>query len=822
MKLQREYALSILHDIYVSPTIRLAWASKELRHTGMAINHSASKLTLLKYTLFASCSAFGIIIPSQGHAQLSIMGVLDTRAPFTAPPVQKEKNIPTATPQITTPHLPISRSTAPSAHRETTPHVNNESNNENSSLSADELDFSKDLGVITARGNVEIIYNDRILVADTVSYNQNKDMVSASGNVQLIEPDGNVLFSEFMEISSDLKKGIAQGMVLSLADNSLIRAQSGKKDGRFTIVEDAEYSVCQKCADDPERPLAWKLSAKEVKHDAELQRVEYSDVFFELFDVPVLYTPIFWHADPSKKRETGFLFPGYGSRGDIGSYINTPFFWNISQSKNLAIDPTWYFDDNQPYLDLKYQQNLRNGEMRLGGSVTYIPEGGAGQSQNNSGDEIRGHIDSEGLFDINNTWRWGFDINYASDDTYIRRYSIDDNTENAQLISQLYTEGFRKRNYTTLNLSTYQEQRDIKTETLQDSKIEYLFSHVGQPSRSGAYWKTDATLMHISHRNDVRSSRLAADTSWVVPYTSDTGDLITLEANIITAGYFTSESNAASSSTIDGGTDAQIVPSLSLEWRKPLSRSHMDGRVNEVLEPMFKIKAAPNVGQRDFQNEDSQDFEFDDTNLFKTKRFTGLDRIDGGHRIDYGFNWGVFGNDGGYSILSIGQSYRLRDDTTYSSNSGHEDNLSDIVGRIDVSPSNFINVLYRYRLDKDELTLNRSETTLAVGPASTRFNLSHLYIESTGNDSQYGTREEISTSLNNQWAKNWSSRVYSTYRINDPEGNVNYGGQITYEDECTALYFDFKRNFSEDRDLTPSDTISLRFELKSLGDFGVF
>lgn len=780
----------------------------------MAFKQTASKRQFVTYTLFATCSALAVLAPSQVHAQLSIMGVLDTRAPFT--PVQKKNSPVLASPELQQKSKP--KKQLPTNSNEVAP----SSNSDNSSISADELGYSKNLGVLTARGNVEIIYKERILVADTVSYNQNKDVVTASGNVQLIEPDGNVLLSEYMEISSDLKHGIARQMVLSLADNSLIRAKEGEKDGRFTVIKDAEYSACKKCEDNPERPLLWKLSAKEVKHDSKLQRVEYSDVFFEVLDVPILYTPIFWHADPSKKRETGFLFPSYGSQGKLGSYVNTPFFWNINPSKDLTINPTLYFGDNQPLLELAYRQALRNGDLRLSGSATYIKEGGPGQSSGNTGDEIRGHIDSEGQFDINNTWRWGFEINAATDDTYTRRYGFNDNAENAQLISQLYTEGFRKRNYTTLNLSTYQEQRDIKSETLQDSKLEYLFSHMSQPSKSGSYWKMDGTMMHISHRNDVRTSRLAADTSWVVPYTSNTGDLITLEANLISAGYYTSESNAASSTSIKSGSDAQFVPSLSLEWRKPVSRTHMDGKVNEVLEPMFKVKAAPNVGQRDFLNEDSQDFEFDDTSIFKTKRFTGLDRIDGGHRIDYGLNWGAYGNEGGYSLFTIAQSYRLREDKTYSSNSGHEDKLSDIVGRIDVAPTNFLNVLYRYRLDKDELTLNRSETSLTVGPSSSRINISHLYVEGAGGGSQYATREEISTSIENQWSKNWASNAYSTYRMNSPEGNVNYGARVTYENDCSAVYLDFQRSFAEDRDLTPDDTFSLRFELKNLGDFGVF
>jgi len=782
----------------------------------MADFKTASKINHVRNFMFATCSAIAILAPQDSSAQLSIMGVLDTRpsfspnsSPASSPPVLRSQKTPSSRPA--SPHYG-------SKKPEPAKNVQIEQPNNTapqSAISADDLSFDKDLGVITARGNVEIIHGENILIADTVSYSQNKNLVTASGNVQLVQDDGTVLLSEYLDISSDLKHGIAQQLSMSLANRTRIKAKSGKKQGRFTVVKDAEYAVCAQCEDDPERPLTWKITAKEVKHDAEQKRVEYSDVFFEVYDIPVLYTPFFSHPDPTRKRETGFLFPSYGSRGSIGSFVNTPFFWNISPSKDLTLSPTWYYNENQPHLSMEYRQHATNGELRLGGSATYIKSGGEGQSDGNQSDEFRGHIDSEGQFDIDRTWRWGFEVNHASDDTYIRRYGIEDKTENAHLMSKGYVEGFRKRNYMGFNLSGYQEQRDINTENLQDTKAEYLFSHTGRPSAAGAYFAMDGSLIHIAHRNNTHSTRIAADSSWIVPHTSPTGDLITLDANLVMAGYYNNESSLNADAS--EGSHGQVIPSLSLEWRKPLSRSHLQGRVNEILEPKVKIKTAPNTGKRDFRNQDSQDFEFDDTNLFKTNRFTGLDRVDGGHRIDYGVNWGFYGQNGGYSELFVGQSYRLRDDDTYDSNSGHEDNVSDIVGRINTSPSNYLSLLYRYRLDKEDLSLNRSETSLSAGPASTRFSLSHLFVEGSGEDSEYATREEISTSLKNQWQKNWYSEIYSKYRMNDPEGNVNYGGEIKYEDECTAVRLTFKRNFSEDRDIEPSDSIALIFELKTLG-----
>ena len=766
-------------------------------------------------TLFATCTALATLTPSFGHAQLSIMGALDSRPRFAPSPIPKpvvnntlkaKQNI-TSSPQI---YQPV---------YQTKPQPTGLGSA--SGFSAEEIGFHKDLGVITARGNVEIIHGERVLIADTISYNQNKDVVSASGNVQIIEADGNVTFAEYIEISSDLKTGVIKKLLLTLADNSSITAAGAtRKDGRFTIAKDADYSPCQKCNENPDRPVAWKLNAKEVQHDSEQRRLEYSDVFFEVYDVPVFYFPYFTHPDPTRKRETGLLTPSFGSRGTLDGFVDAPVFINISPDKDMTLTPTWYYDLNQLHMAGEYRQHFTNGEINLAGTLTYA-DGGEGSTDTNK-EEFRGHIDSDGQFNIDNTWRWGFDLNHATDDTYIRRYGVEDESDNGHLISNLYVEGFRSRSYMNTNLSTYQEHRATNSDDLQDGKLEYLYSHKSQPSSTGAYWRIDGGAHGINRKNDTRTTRLAADTSWILPYTSPTGDLITLDANLITAGYYTSDYNSTGLSSEYSGSQGRAVPTLSFEWRKPVSRTQMNGKANEIFEPIVKIKAAPNVGQNyKIPNEDSQEFEFDDSNLFKTNRYTGIDKIDGGQRVDFGFNWGIYGQDGGYSQMFIGQSYRLRDDATYAAYSGHEDKISDIVGRVKVSPSSFLDVLYRYRLDKNNMELNRSETELSVGPKSTRFSLSHLFIEGSATDSEYGTREEIYGKLTNQVTKNWYSEVDGRYRMNDPEGSVSYGGELGYQDECTKLYFDFRRNFSEDRDIKPSDTFTIRLELKNLGGVGL-
>src|SRR3546814_4226280 len=50
-------------------------------------------------------------------------------------------------------------------------------------------------------------------------------------------------------------------------------------------------------------------------------------------------------------------------------------------------------------------------------------------------------IDAEGRFDLDDTWRWGFEANRTTDDTYLRAYDFDDSRT---LESEAFLEGLKR------------------------------------------------------------------------------------------------------------------------------------------------------------------------------------------------------------------------------------------------------------------------------------------------------------------------------------------------------------------------------------------
>src|SRR5207248_6698677 len=111
---------------------------------------------------------------------------------------------------------------------------------------------------------------------------------------------------------------------------------------------------------------------------------------------------------------------------------------------------------------------------------------------------------------------------------------------------------------------------------------------------------------------------------------------------------------------------------------------------SQTVEPVVMAVASPKGGNpQTIPNEDSLAFDFSDNDLFVPNRFSGLDRVDGGERVDYGLRAAIYGDGGGSSRFLIGQSYRLQNNGGFTAGSGLENKVSDIVGRVSVSPSSY-------------------------------------------------------------------------------------------------------------------------------------
>jgi LPS-assembly protein len=157
-----------------------------------------------------------------------------------------------------------------------------------------------------------------------------------------LEPTGEVLFAEFMELSGDLRDGVIADLRAILQDGSLVAASGGRRTGGNLLnMQNAVYSPCKLCEEDPSRAPLWQIKAVRIVHDKKRQTIEYKDAWLEIAGVPVMYTPYISHPDPSVKKKSGFLTPSFGTSTLNGASFTAPYYYNISSNSDATLTPNF-------------------------------------------------------------------------------------------------------------------------------------------------------------------------------------------------------------------------------------------------------------------------------------------------------------------------------------------------------------------------------------------------------------------------------------------------------------------------------------------------
>ncbi|MGO8869407.1 MAG: LPS-assembly protein LptD, partial [Alphaproteobacteria bacterium] len=230
-------------------------------------------------------------------------------------------------------------------------------------LSADRVSYDDQLGLIVASGHVEISQGERVLLADRVTYNQHTDVVTASGNVSILEPNGEVIFANYFELTQGLKEGVALNFRLLMTDKSRFAAAGARREGGvLTEMVNGVFSPCNLCKDNPEQPPLWQIKAARIIHYEDTHDIVDEDAIMELWGIPVAYTPYFSYPDPTVKRRTGFLPATYGDDTYLGYLVKLPYFWAIDDDKDLTIDPVLMTKTN-PVLNGEYRERWGNAQV---------------------------------------------------------------------------------------------------------------------------------------------------------------------------------------------------------------------------------------------------------------------------------------------------------------------------------------------------------------------------------------------------------------------------------------------------------------------------
>jgi len=680
-------------------------------------------------------------------------------------------------------------------------------------FSADELQNDEELGLVVARGHVEISQGQRILLADTVTYNQRTDTVTAAGHVSLLEPTGEILFAEFIELTNRFQDGFMQDIRALLSDRSRLAGNTARRTGGNRLeLRRGVYSPCDLCREDPTRPPIWQLRAEQIVHDKLQHIIEYRDATLEVGGIPILYTPYLSHPDPSIKRQSGLLPPTIGNSTNLGGHATIPYFWAIGPDRDATISPIFTTDAGQVAAG-EYRQRFSNGEFKGSGSINYDPTGNAAP-----GTLVRGHAFGTGAFALDENWRSGFQLQRSTDQTYLRRFHFG-GTENF-LTSRAYGERFDQRSFLGINSYAFQTLRQGTNDHTQPIVMpEVNYNWLGEPDSYGGRLNFDANLLDLNRLQGTGSHRLSLGTGWTLPFTDPTGGAYTLSTTIRGDTYYATDLQVMPNDPSRDAFAGRVFPQVALQWRHPFVRRGTN--FSQTIEPIVMAVAGPKgENPATIPNEDSLAFDFDDTDLFVPNRFAGIDRVDGGERVDYGVNASIYGDQGGSSQFLVGQSYRLQNNSNFTAGSGLADKQSDVVGRIIVSPNSYFDMVYRFRLDKNDLRPQRHEVGFSGGPEKLRLSLNYIKLPADLITSDPTPREQISVGVTAGISRYWTVSASTTQSLTSQLGvsSISSGLVAIYRDECLAFITSLTQSGTSDRDVKPGASLLFTLVLKNLGD----
>jgi LPS-assembly protein len=750
-------------------------------------------------------------------------------------------------------------------------------------LEADTLVYDNDANTVTAVGGVQIDYGGNRLVAQRVTYDRKTSRLIASGNVEIVDSSGTRIFSDEIDITDDFADGFVNALRVETVDKTYFAAESAeRKGGRLTTFNNGVYTACEPCEEKPDQAPIWRIKARKIIWDGKAKTVRFENSRFEFFGFPLAFLPSFEIADPTVKRKSGFLFPGIKYKSELGAGVSIPYYFALSPTYDLTLTGTGY--TKQGFLgEAEWRQRFNNGEysLKIAGIHQNDPDefidenGRRNVDSGRKGDpnKFRGMFGTQGRFDINPRWAFGWDVLVQTDKNFSRTYEIEKYNDYVHT-SEIYLTGLHDRNYFDLRGMYFQVQEDAFDSNSGSAaekqpwvlpSFDYSYTpddpiaggelNIDVNSRSVRRSKLDVITATDPGAPDDRSplvrgiegnsTRLTAEAEWKRSYITDGGLVVTplLAFEADTTYVSQSDRSIEAINNMAGDSDIGVAADIRSAYYRAMATAGLELRwpvlfsttsATHVLEPMAQVFARPDARYEEtlgIPNEDAQSFVFDASSLFERDKFSGYDRIEGGSRANIGLRYaGSFGNGWATNAL-FGQSFHLAGDNPFAAPdlvnvgaySGLDTDTSDYVGLAGFTAPNGLSASVAARFDEQTFEIRRAETKVGYFSAPLSLTAQYAFIQAQPLYGFSEDRREVTLAASTRVHENWRAFGSGTY---DLEAGVLVRNAVgfAYDDECFSytMTWSTKRDNDQNVSLREDDEHSIGFNIsfRTLGDFG--
>ncbi|WP_086773817.1 LPS assembly protein LptD [Vibrio coralliirubri] len=649
-------------------------------------------------------------------------------------------------------------------------------------------------------GDVVVTQGNKTILADNVTLHQQENIVVAEGNVNF--SDGQI-----KSISDRATNNLTTDeMTLENTDYEFL-CEPGRGDAVYIAktgkavyeIEDGSITSC------PIGDNAWRLRASSISVDQDEEQATFYNPRFEIQSVPVFYLP-YLTVPVGDTRKTGFLYPTVSYGSSDGFEAEIPVYWNLAP--NYDLETTFkYMQERGTQLNSKFRYLSDFGSGSI--ESEYLPDD---KKYSEKGDRWGAQLQHSGIFQ--QSWLFEVDYSKVSDIDYFTDLSSGiGNREDGQLLqegratyrSQNWDASVLVRDFqvlTTSNNLPYRLMPQLEYNYYAPEVMEYLdfdmISHVSLFD-TDASGKPSATRVHV-------------EPGITIPV-GNTWGTWTTEARLL-GTYYQQDLDGVDTgvgSDYEGLEESvsRVIPEFRSHAGIVLERdTTIVGNYTQTLEPQVQYLYVPEEDQSDIGLYDTTLLQTDYYGLFRSRKYSGVDRIASANQISYGASSRFFDDEYKERLnISFGQIFYIDKDTKQTLDNDDSDkktNYSSWAIEMDFNYDDYLFYHGGVQYDIDSTAMQLANSTLEYRFAGGYIQTNYRYVteeyinETVDFDVSSITRDGISQAGllgAYQISPKWNTSAQYFYDLTTQE-DLEWLARLNYKSDCWYIGFTYSNRLT--------------------------
>ncbi len=568
-------------------------------------------------------------------------------------------------------------------------------------------------------------------------------------------------------------------------------------EGDLTIVNKGVFTSCKKTDKCP----PWSMKAKKIIHDKSKKQIAYESAVLNIYDLPVLYFPRFFHPDPTVIRQSGLLQPQLNNSNILGGSITFPYFKVISKNKDLTFNPT-IFENNMIMSQNEFRQKSKYSSLIADFGFVNNYESSTNKTKKNLYHLFSSYNLDLDLKDYTSS-NFSMSIQRVSNDTYLKIFS--------PYITR--TPSIRPGNFDKLQnkikLSLNHEKYDFESgmetyetvKTSSNDKYQFILPYynldwfISQEYFDGSFNFSSLGSNDLNNTNKLETS-IVNDLSY------SSNDIIS-DLGFKT-NYFINFKNLNSvgknSSKYKSSPQLELVSLFNTEFSLPLMKN------TEVYNNLITPKLSFRFNPSDMKNYSQSDNKINVNNIFSNNRLGLSDTFETGRSLTLGLDFkkdkkNKLNEINNYFELKLATVFRDKKEDFISKKTSLGEKSSNVFGSVKSQITSNINLGYNFSIDNDYSTFeyNDINATFSLNNIVTKFS----FIEE---NNEVGDTNVLTNSITYNYDNN-NYFTFKTRRNRKINLTEYYDLVYEYKNDCLTAGVKYNKTYYSDGDLKPSENL---------------